>query len=174
MAPRKKIKLSLMVNDIWAGMTNPELMDKHHLSEGQLNRVFKHLVDSGTLTFDQIYERQLNTRLPRFYVPFRLPICDPTNFRIKGLVRDVSESGVRVASRTSDIARSTVLLIQGGAIPKVKSIQFGVACRWFKAKGTRTEYYVIGFHITEILDEAKEDLRKLIGDIKARLEGEGR
>ncbi len=174
MAPRKKIRLSLMVNDIWLGKTNRELMDKHHLTEGQLNKVLKHLVDSGTLTFDQIYERPFTARPPRFYVPVRLPVYDPANSLIKGLLRDVSEAGIRVASRAAEIARSKALLIKGGTVPQVESFQFGVACRWLKAKGTENKYYVAGFQITDISDEAREQLRKLIEGVRIRLEGEGR
>jgi hypothetical protein len=170
MPPRKKIRLSLIVNDIWSGMTNGELMERHSLSQRELDQVLKHLVDSGALSPEQICDRPMTNRAPRFFLPMRLSIYDATDASIKGLVRDISETGVRVASRVPDIARSRTLLIRGLETGEVSSFEFGVTCRWIKAKGEGKKYYVAGFQITQISEEARWDLLRLIELVRARLE----
>jgi len=167
MAPHRKIKSSKIVNDIWSGMSDLELSQKYGLSPEQLQRVYKQLIDSSLLSFPQIYEKPLTPRPPRTYVHGRLPIHDARDKSFLGLVRDISEKGLRIASPRADLPSATAFLFLKQPQLNPLPFRFEAACRWSKTRGSRSPYYVCGFEITHIADHAFNQLRELLAKLKS-------
>lgn len=55
--PKRKIKGKLLVNDLRNGMGDRELMEKYALSESQLHKVFRKLVDAGAIDEMELFMR---------------------------------------------------------------------------------------------------------------------
>jgi hypothetical protein len=56
-APKRKIKAKLFVKDLRDGVGDRELMEKYTLSEGQLHKVFRRLVDAGLIDEMELFMR---------------------------------------------------------------------------------------------------------------------
>jgi len=159
---RRKVKLRRLVNDFWSGMSNAELIQKYRIQPNQLQRLFDELIGTGLLRFSQIYEKSLTPRPPRTYVHVRFPVYDARDRSFRGLIRDISEKGMRIASFRNGLEKATAFMIAEDSWFEVRSFQFEAVCRWSKLKGHQKKYHVGGFEITRISDEARGELRKLV------------
>jgi hypothetical protein len=112
-----RISAKSMREDICSGLSEAELIPRHGLCLKGLQRLFKQLLRAKTVTRQDLYKRfasyrertnqLLRRRARRVYLSVRLRVCDvgPTSF---GLVRDVSETGIRVAGIKYEVGDVTV------------------------------------------------------------------
>ena len=54
---KRKISARRVIEDLRAGLSNDELMEKHNMSPESLRYVFKRLVEAGLMTELQYYQR---------------------------------------------------------------------------------------------------------------------
>ncbi|MDQ7784356.1 MAG: hypothetical protein RDU20_15830 [Desulfomonilaceae bacterium] len=99
--------------------------------------------------------------LPRNFVVFRLPVYDNRDMTLEGHVRDITERGLQVAGIPSSVGDSKTLIIRPDEFADIYPFVIEVLCRWANP-GKETEPCVSGYEITEISEESKHELRKLV------------
>lgn len=167
-----RLEIKAIVADIRARATDFELCHKYDLSLEELPDVFQKLVGLGALRADELKERtafydeplhrSLTRRFPRTLLGLRLPVYDPDDPARKGLVRDLSERGLRVASLKQDIDLAKRFVICGDRFADIRLFDIGVECRWTNKKEQSRKYFLAGFEITSISSRARAELRKLL------------
>jgi uncharacterized protein (DUF433 family) len=167
-----RLEIKAIVTDIRARATDFELCHKYDLSLEDLPAVFDKLVGLGVLRADELKERtafydepqhrSLTRRFPRTLLGLELPIYDPDDPARKGLVRDLSERGLRVASLRPDIDLAKRFVISGDRFANVRPFDIGVECRWINKTEPSKKYFLAGFEITLISEHAQAELRKLL------------
>jgi hypothetical protein len=172
-----KLEIKAMVADIRARATDFELCHKYDLALEELPGVFERLVGLGVIRKGEIAERPafydepqnriLTRRFPRRLVGLELPIYDPDDPGRKGIVRDLSERGLRVASLSPDINLAKHFVIGPDLFPNVRPIDIGVECRWMNQKAPPKKYFLAGFEITSISSPSQLEFQKLL--LHARL-----
>jgi uncharacterized protein (DUF433 family) len=172
-----RLEIKAIVADIRARATDFELCHKYDLSLEELPGVFEKLVELGIIRTPELQERSafydeplnrlVTRRFPRTLLGLELPVHDPDDPARKGLVRDLSERGLRVASLRPDINLAKRLIIQPDWFPPIRPFEIGVECRWINKKEQSREYFLAGFEITLISNHSQEQLRKLL--LHARL-----
>jgi hypothetical protein len=110
-------------------------------------------------------------RSPRVYVP--VPIAFKIYCRETaqvGFVRDISESGVRVAGIKVKVSEELTLSMPLKELEKGDPLEFRAVCRWCTVEGKRKKYIVGGFEIVHISSKARARLNKVIDFIHSHVE----
>jgi PilZ domain len=172
MSPRKQIKAKELAKDIRSRMSDFEVMAKYELSLNELQRVLEELVEAEVMRPGELHERgsfyddPANRRLtrgtPRIFVGSPIPIIDTNNPSAKCFLRNVSTHGIRVAGIEVSAGDIKTFSIPGEALPGVSTFQFEAKCRWVEERGTDQRYFVAGFQITAISEQAEKRLFDLI------------
>lgn len=170
MTEKRTIKAKDIVNDIRAGMSDHELMDKYRLSVKGLESIFKKLEESGTTTRSQLYGRfpsfddTVNLasarKMPRNYFALVFEICEAGNPDNKGEIFDVSEKGLGVKGMQSAAGQTYTLVIDRNEAVEIGALSFQAVCRWNRVDDDGT--CLAGFEIVTISDSDLAKLRKLI------------
>jgi uncharacterized protein (DUF433 family) len=167
-----RLDIKAIVADIRARATDFELCHKYDLSFEELPGVLDKLLELGVIReaelkersafYDEPQNRSVTRRYPRKRVDLELPVYDPDDPARKGLLRDLSESGLRVASLRVDINLAKRFVIRPDWFPNMHPFDIGVECKWMKMKERSKKYFVAGFEITFISSRSREELRKLL------------
>ncbi|MGO9121297.1 MAG: PilZ domain-containing protein [Desulfomonilaceae bacterium] len=175
-----RLEIKAIVADIRARSTDFELCHKYDLSLEELPGVFEKLVELGVIRtaelkersafYDEPLNRSVTRRFPRTLVGLELPIYDRDDQTRKGLVRDLSERGLRVASLRPDINLAKRFVIRPDWFPPIRPFDIGVECRWIKKKKPSRNYFMAGFEITSISSRSQAALRKVL--LHVRLTGD--
>lgn len=180
----RQVPVKDIVNDIFDGLTDLELMTKYKISWAvDLHKVFNRLIMMGVVEKDEIKYRlpegwkvkwkkedpnpkpsieekitNLDAReAPRNKLFGSVEICDMTTHACSyGLeIKDISEFGLMVAPIKSLKNDLREFLIKPTHLEDVQTISFVAECRW--TDGTRA-----GFKITSISPSNMRELQKLI------------
>ena len=167
-----RLEIKAIVADIRARATDFELCHKYDLSYEELPGVFEKLVELGVIRaaelkersafYDEPQNRSVTRRFPRTLLGLELPVYDPDDPARKGLVRDLSERGLRVASLRPDINLAKRLVIHPDWFPPIRPFDIEVECRWMNKKELSKKYFLAGFEITVISTFSREQLRKIL------------
>jgi uncharacterized protein (DUF433 family) len=171
-----RVETNAIVADIRARATDFELCHKYDLSLEELPDVFEKLVELGVIRraelkerssfYDEPENRSLTRRFPRKLLGLELPIYDPDDPDRRGLVRDLSERGLRVASVRPDIDLARRFVIRPDWFLNIRPFDIEVECKWIKTKEPSKRYFLAGFEITSISSRSREELRKLLSHAK--------
>ncbi len=97
----------------------------------------------------------------RKYMLFKIPAYDAQTRRFLGLVQDITEKGVQLFGVKVEADSTKTLVIQASDYVKSSPLFLEVVCRWTRKENPQG-YYVSGFEILRISEEAKKNLAKLI------------
>ncbi len=111
-----------------------------------------------SLTESAVEDRRKSKRK---YVLFKIPAYDAETKRFLGLVQDINETGVQLFGVRVDVDTTKTLVIQASDYVKGAPLIFEAVCRWTRRENPQG-YYVSGFEISNISDESKRNLLKLI------------
>jgi len=162
-------------------MGDEELMKKHRLSSRGLRLVMQMLVEENAFERSELSElspsyrniAQLidSRRTPRVYVPisFRISSRETSQF---GFVRDISETGLRVAGIKVTVGEELTLSMPLKELETGDPLEFQAVCRWCKVEGKRKSYVVSGFEIVHISEKARVRLGEVIDFIHFQVERE--
>jgi hypothetical protein len=160
-----------VIHDVRSGLTASQLMIKYELSPKQVMNVFKQLEDGMPRPAD-IYPRSwsINSKdhgrrtrsLPRHDVNVPLLVHEMQDTRVRGLVLDISEKGLRIHGMEAIFRRERNLTIRSEEIFGIRSVMFLAECRWVKKNGSHGHSFS-GFEIVEIVPQHHENLKKLVG-----------
>jgi hypothetical protein len=173
MQAKRKIGAKSLVNDIRAGFSNFELMEKYSLSsKGLLSALDKliasHAIEEDELaerlpTFDDTVDIDHAREFPRCYPALGLPIYDKENSEAEYHVVDLSEQGVQVVGIEAQVGDKRTLVIKAGGLDqRIKPCVFDAECRWVKEDHNKGRS-IAGFEITDISHKDLQVVRHIIG-----------
>ncbi len=178
---KRKISAKLMREDIRSGLSEVELMAKHGLSLKGLQTLFKELVHAKIVTHQYLCERFVSyrertdqlrqRRAPRVGLSLRLPVCDvgSTSF---GIVRDISETGLRVAGIKYQVGDVTTFQLPIDVFMNADPLLVIAKCRWVSEKGNQRRYFVAGFELVDLSPADRKVLKEFINLLLLSKSGE--
>jgi hypothetical protein len=174
MNQRKSLSVKRVLADVASGATESYLRTKYDISPRGLEKLFKRLVAQKHIEKMSLisrfpsYETKLvpirERRSPRSRLHLALPVYDLTSEKI-GLVRDVSETGLRVAGIRCEVGELKTLQIQLDGFFNLDPILLIARCRWCKTKGQKRQYVTGGFEITALPQGARRLLKELVDSL---------
>jgi hypothetical protein len=176
MSPKRSIKAKDIANDIRAGMTDHQLMEKYRLSVKGLQSIFTKLEEVKAVKRSELYGRTpwyddtVNVgsmrNLPRNYMALSVIIHEAENPMNKGVVIDLIEKGVGVTGIQVRQNQTAKWVLDSGDLVEIGLITFEATCRWARQHEDGT--CASGFEITSISERDLEKLRQLINDVSLR------
>jgi hypothetical protein len=100
-------------------------------------------------------------KVKRKYMLFKIPAYDAQTRRFLGLVQDINEQGVQLFGVKVEAQEQKDLIIQASDYIKSTPLHFQAVCRWTRKENPQG-YYVSGFEITEISEEVRKNLLRLM------------
>lgn len=171
MSPKQPIKASEIVRHIRSGMTDGELMERYGLSQNGLQKLFRKLLEAKAIGQDELYASSplFRSRLDdlraraarRVEVSVPLWVHDVESDR-QGLVRDISERGMRVAGIKAHTGEEKTFELPVDMFFSFDPPLFKARCIWAKAKGKLLEYWVGGYEIAQISENDRDILKRLV------------
>jgi hypothetical protein len=173
----RKINAAAITNDILAGMSDGELMERYALSVQDLQKVFKKLLQSGVslprkVGSDDKSSSQLTDAKPeevrltfRQEVDFVLPIFDEKAEEVLGTVLNITEIGLGVRGISSRVGERRTLVIPADEFFDVGRLTVEATCRWSAMDPSDGEP-LAGFELVPQSRANIVELRKLISLIE--------
>jgi len=171
MGTKRQINGKDILNDLRSGMAAWELQVKYKLSAKSLQAIFKKLVERNAISHSELYElssfykeridRRRERAFPRADSGVYLPIYDIGSGAI-GVLRDISETGLRVAGIGSSVGQATTFQIPIDMFIHAEPLLIIAECKWVEIKGRRRKYPVAGFEIMDLPERDSQILRNFI------------
>jgi PilZ domain len=166
---KRQVKGKEMIKDLRSGMADWELQVKYRLSLKELRSVFNNLVDRDAITHEELYsispfykeatdgfkERQYC----RADLPVYVPVQDVETAAI-GVLRDISETGFRVAGLEATIGQVKSFLIPVEMFVPGDPMLVTAECKWVDIKGRHKVYTVAGYEIVDAPERVRTALRE--------------
>ncbi len=178
---KKRISVKAVLDDIRAGTTDDELMAKYDLPPRGLHRLFDKLVDSKAVTHSQLYrmsehyreriDRIRKRHCPRAELSVSLPVYNLGSSSF-GVVRDISETGLRIAGISSRVGEIKTFQLPIDALMHTSPLLFVAQCRWVEEKGDKEKYDVAGFQLIDLSETDRQALKKFINFLLLSKSGE--
>lgn len=174
MPTSKHISAKEFVSDFRAGMTDDQLAEKYQLTPGNLETVFKKLLEAKAISSAEIEDRRLGREsgpYPEMPSDFRIAIREKLDFplaiyekdfpEIRGFVRDISDKGIGVRGVEAAVGDSKTLVIPAHELFHVNQVEIEAICRWMTTESLSGDM-VGGFEITDVIQGNMEELQLLI------------
>ncbi len=168
---KRRIRARPIIHDIRSGMSDGELAGKYNLRPSALQRLFRSLVGAEVISHEELcqrsalyrkmIERKKRRLSPRIGLSIGLPIYDMGS-RSFGIVRDISETGLRVAGITSIEGEMKAFQLPIDMLMNADRLLFMAKCLWVTEKGTKQKYSVAGFELMNLLDADLNGLRNFV------------
>lgn len=172
-----KVSANQIVKDIRAGLGDEELMHKYELPFSALQRLLQMLIDENAMDHKELYDKSPTyrkitdvltaRRSPRAYVPIAIRVYSH-EISQRGFLRDISETGLRVAGIQAQIGQSLRLSLPLKEISSWDPLELDAVCRWAETQGKTRKYLATGFEITYISYSSRERLRDLVNLFRAQ------
>jgi hypothetical protein len=168
---KRQINGKDIVDDLRSGNTDSELMEKYGLSPRALQAIFQKLVACKAISKAELCDRsplyreradQISARrVPRADLTIRIPIYD-LQASATGILRDISETGLRVAGIESSIGQLKTFQIPIDTFMQADPLLVVAECKWVKTKGKNSRYPVAGFEIMDLSEKDRKSIREFI------------
>ncbi|MGO9572380.1 MAG: PilZ domain-containing protein [Desulfomonilaceae bacterium] len=169
---KRTVSAKEILTDIKTGMDNSALMQKYGLSEKGLQSLFKKLVTLKAISHSELYERSKSYReridhirkrkFLRAELTIRLPIYELESGD-KGILRDISENGLRVAGIEATVGQAKTFQIPVDMYVESDPLLVLAECKWVEIRHGGKEYFVAGFEIMDLSESDSEILQNFIG-----------
>lgn len=171
MRRKRKISATQVVRDIRSGITQEELQEKYKIALHRVEKLFKRLVAANAVTESELAERYPSykeaiaginqCRNRRVLLPFELIVYDITTSTI-GLIRDISETGLRLAGVNCNVGGERTLQLPVDIFMKADPMLIVAKCQWMKVRNKTMKYATAGFEITDISDDDRMVLKTFV------------
>jgi hypothetical protein len=171
MGTKRQINGKDILTDLRSGMAAWELQVKYKLSAKSLQAIFKKLVERNAISHSELYElssfykeridRRRERAYPRAELGVYVPIYDIGSGAM-GVLRDISETGLRVAGIASSMGQATTFQIPIDMFIHAERLLIIAECKWVEIKGKRRKYPVAGFEIMDLPETDREVLRNFM------------
>jgi hypothetical protein len=163
-----------LVQEIRAGVSDFDLMEKYGLSSKGLEKAFRTLIAAGAIEEEQLRSRSQSVydtvfiesmrEIPRYYLALTVEIYEATRPGVKGKLRDITEQGVGITGIPAKVGEIKTLVIPADKFIDVQQIVFDAECVWTEkpAPGGR---FAAGFRLASISEQALTDLKMLIRSV---------
>jgi hypothetical protein len=168
---KRQINGTNILTDLRSGVADSELLEKYELTAKSLCTVFRKLVAGKAVSHSELCDRSSLYRektdciraraYPRADLAVRVPIYDIGSGTV-GVMRDVSETGLRVAGIESSVGQARTFQIPVDMFMDVEPLLVIAECKWVETKGTHKRYRVAGFEIMDLPDKDRLVLRNFI------------
>ncbi len=168
---KRQINAKDMIGDLRSGNTDSELMEKYGLSSKAFQTICGRLVARHAISQSELYDRsplyreradQIRARkCPRADLSIHIPVYDfqpPAT----GLLRDISETGLRVAGIESSVGQIKTFQIPIDTFMQTDPLLVVAVCKWVKTKGKNRRYPVAGFEIMDLSEKDRQTIREFI------------
>ncbi len=172
-----KIRKTDILDNILSGMEDHALMEKYRIPLKLYQRLLQRLVDEKALSHSDLYERSavyrditdtlVPRRYPRVYLPMPVRVYDYSN-SAAGLIRDISENGLRVAGIEAKAGENMCLSIPLTEIGGIGPVRLEAICRWSEKRGKQKKFVMSGFEVTHISEETRCRLQSFIDFLHAQ------
>jgi hypothetical protein len=172
MKPKRQIRGKEFVEDLRAGLTTAELMEKYQLNSEGLRKIFRILVDASAMrktdieALNGLYEAPEDEkgirRAKRKLIEFPLYVYDGIDQLVGGKVLDVSEKGFRVKGIKTYVGDQRTFIVRFGTQYQGKPFVFDAVCRWMDVKTKDPRQWISGFEITGISHLDSMELEHLL------------
>ena len=159
MGDKRQIKGRDILSDLRSGMADSELQLKYKLSIKALLTVFKQLMACKSISHSELYEISSSyrdrvdhitrRRHPRADLAVRVPIYDMSSGEL-GVLRDISETGFRVAGIESKVGQAKTFQIPIDMFMQAEPLLIIAECKWVELKERKQKYFVAGFEIVDL------------------------
>jgi PilZ domain len=148
------------------------LQAKYQLSGKGLQSIFEKLVARDAISHSELCERSSLykgttdlARVRRFRrVDLNVPVAIyDVNASSTGILRDISEKGLRVAGIESSVGQVKTLQIPIDMFMKADPLLVIAECKWIETKGKTKRYPVAGFEIMDLSERDRKTLRDFMG-----------
>jgi hypothetical protein len=177
MTRKKRIRIREFVQDIWSGLSNLQLMEKHRLSPRELRRAFEKLIDLEGVDFTALYRPPIHPEInisdacsrktERHNIAFRVPIYEPHSPDVQGAVRNISDQGIGISGIEATPGEIKSFVIESKHPAGIEQIQLHAECRWTDTDSTTSEP-VGGFRMTRITRRNRIELQRLVEFVSVR------
>lgn len=178
MADKKQVKTTEVLADIRSGMADKELRDKYKLTARGLAGLFHQLLDVGAISVNELVGRSelrgdedfsgFTTAefrvLGREAIDFPLLIYDALNPGIVGLVKDISDDGIRISGVETEVEEIRTFSLRADELFRVEPILFEAKCRWSVKKGLQ-QIPLAGFAVTNMMEGSLKALRTIMATL---------
>jgi hypothetical protein len=171
MGDKRQISERNILKDLRSWMASWELQVKYKLSAHSLQAILKKLVERNAISHSELCEispfyraridRIKGREHPRADLAVYVPIYDIGSGAI-GVLRDISETGLRVAGITSNVGKATTFQIPLDMFMQAEPLMIITECKWVEIKGRHKKYHVAGFEITDLPERDSQILRNFI------------
>jgi hypothetical protein len=171
MGRKRQINAKDILDDLRSGIEAWALQVKYKLSAKSLHAIYKKLVACNAISHSELYElssfyrdridRISGRAYPRADLAVYVPIYE-IGAGVIGVLRDISETGLRVAGITSKVGQATTFQIPIDMFIHAEPLLIIAECKWVETKGRRMKYAVAGYAITDLPETDREVLRNFI------------
>ena len=152
------ININEIAEDIRSGLERTQLMEKYRMSPRALRWISTTLISSGTITWQEIYDKLCTTHedlapdkprgAKRYPVPLDCNIYEADNPGVLGKVRDISYKGVGVLGIKAKEGDTKTLVVPKDEFGEFATFTFDAKCRWKKRDPSGE--FLAGFEISYI------------------------
>jgi hypothetical protein len=181
MREKRQIKGRDILKDLRSGMADPELQVKYSLSEKALQTILEKLVSGNAISHSELYEisssyrdrvdRMTERRYPRADLAVHVPIYD-IGSGATGVLRDISETGLRVAGIESSVGQAKAFQIPIEMFMQAEPLLIIAECKWAEIKGRHKKYPVAGFAIIDLSERDRNIVQNFISVLLLSESGE--
>ena len=172
MSKKRQINGRQVINDLRSGMGDEELQAKYQLSSKSFQSILEKLVARDAISHPELCERSSLykgttdlTRVRKFRrvdLNIAVPIYD-VEASATGILRDISEKGLRVAGIESSVGQVKTLQIPIDMFMQTDPLLIIAECKWVETKGKNKRYPVAGFEIMDLSERDRKTLRDFMG-----------
>jgi c-di-GMP-binding flagellar brake protein YcgR len=181
MGDKRQIKGRDVLNDLRSGMADSELQIKYRLSIKALLSVFKQLMVCNAISHSELYEISSSYRdrvdhitrrsHPRADLAVHVPIYDIGSGAL-GVLRDISETGLRVAGIESRVGQARKFQIPIDMFMQAEPLLIMAECKWVELKERKQKYFVAGFEIIDLPANDRNTLQDFMSVLMLSQSGE--
>jgi PilZ domain len=172
MSKKRQINGRHVIKDLRSGMGDEELQAKYELSSKALQSILEKLVAYNAISHSELYERSSLykgttdlTRVRKYRrVDLNIPVAiHDVDASTTGILRDISEKGLRVAGIESRVGQIKTLQIPIDVFIQTDPLRVVAECKWVETKGKTKGHSVAGFEIMDLSDKERKSIRDFMG-----------
>lgn len=168
---KRKIHARQVVEDVRGGITEQQFQEKYKLARDKVEKLFKRLVATKAITGSELAEKYptykeavagiADRKDLRADLPVQFIVYDITTSSL-GLVRDISENGLRVAGINCRAGDERTFQLPVDTFINADPLLVVAKCKWVKNRGKTKRYVTAGFEIIGLSPHDAAALRNFI------------
>lgn len=171
MRRKRLISAEQVVRDVRAGITEQELQQKYNLPDHRVRKLFQRLVAAKAVTgselaemfpaYKETFASIVEREEPRVGLEVQFIVYDITTSSL-GLVRDISEKGLRVAGIDCQVGDERTFQLPVDTFMQADPLLVVARCKWVKNRGKTRRYVTAGFEIIGLSPHDAKELRNFV------------